>query len=357
MSTLVTCVRRSVYAPALIVMSLILTSCMESESAPTDPPIPPPGGAALNEIVTAGPINATSTDTLVYLSLATNAIVAKTADWDIAVRRYEIRLNGGISGAKGVVGYAMGNNAAATNDQVLAFTVDNTLPAFDSVRAASVPADNLFESDRLFENATAYLNLAGIPAANANAYWKVRTADGAFALMRVKAIVLSGATLQSVTIESRLQTGAALGVPQEVIATLTGGIAAVKFGTNAQVASPAGCNWDVQVAASFSLTVNAACSAGTYPGGSSPTFAAATSASDAPSYAAYLAGLTGPVPNSVTDTKAAFRYNLLGNNHLHPTFNTYLIKVGANVYKLQMINYYSAAGAGGNPTIRFARIK
>jgi hypothetical protein len=103
--------------------------------------------------------------------------------------------------------------------------------------------------------------------------------------------------------------------------------------------------------------VNTACNVGTYPAPVSPTFTAATSASDAPEYGAFLAGLTGPIPNSITDPSAPFRYNLQNDNRLHPTFNTYLVKVGANVYKLQVINYYNAAGASAHPTIRYALIR
>jgi hypothetical protein len=33
------------------------------------------------------------------------------------------------------------------------------------------------------------------------------------------------------------------------------------------------------------------------------------------------------------------------------------VKVGSRVYKLQLINYYSAGGASGHPTIRFAPVE
>jgi hypothetical protein len=67
--------------------------------------------------------------------------------------------------------------------------------------------------------------------------------------------------------------------------------------------------------------------------------------------------LVGPIPNSVVDKSAPFRYNLLGNDRLHPAFNTYLVKSGVKVYKLQVIDYYSNTGVPGFPTIRYARIK
>lgn len=349
-------VPRRAFVPALL-GALVLAGC-EGESSPTDPT----GGSNepdINEVVTSQPLNASSSDTLVYFSFASGTLVNRTADWDIALRRFEVRLNGGVGGTKGVTGYSFGNNKTATDAQVLAFTVDNTLSAFDAVREGQIPADASFQSDRLVENNTAYLNLAGVPSANGTAYWKLRTATGGFALFRVSAISLSQQfALQSVTIESRVQSGATVGATQTLTVPISGAAVSVNVGTNAVVAAPNGCNWDLRIdPQSFGITVNSPCNAGTYPGGSSPTFAAATTANDASQYAGYLSGLTGPIPNAIDVADAPFRYNLQGNNRLSPTFNTYLVKTGARVYKLQLVNYYNAAGASAWPTLRYARIK
>jgi hypothetical protein len=340
----------------IAVAALGITAC-EDEADGTGPDIP--DGPELNEVVAAGPLNASSTDTLVYFSFATNTLVSRTADWDIALRRYEVRLNGGVSGTKGVVGYSLDNNKTATDAQVIAFTVDNTLAAFDAIREAQIPADNLFVSDRLVENNVAYVSFAGAPSANGTAYWKVRTANGGYVLLRAAAIAYNQTgSLTSITLETRTQSGSALGTAQQIVVPITGAPVNISLVTGAAV-TPNGCNWDIQVhPQTFAMTTNAACSVGTYPGDASPTFAAATTANDAPQYALFLAGLAGPIPNSVTDKSAPFRYNLENNNNrLYPSFNTYLIKTGSNVYKLQLINYYSAAGASGYPTIRYARIK
>jgi hypothetical protein len=332
-----------------------LVAC-EDESNATGPDIP--DGAELNEIVTAGPLNASSTDTLVYFSFATNTLVNRTADWDIAFRRYEVRLNGGVSGTKGVVGYSFDNNKNATDAEVLAFTVENTRAAFDAIREAQIPADNQFVADRLVEDNTGYVSFAGAPSANGTAYWKVRTASGGYALLRATAITYTQTgSLTSISLEVRQQSGAALGAAQQIVVPINGAPVNISLATGAAV-TPNGCNWDIQVhPETFAMTTNAACNAGTYPGGASPTFANATTANDAPEYALYLAGLAGQIPNSIEDNSAPFRYNLENTNRLHPSFNTYLVKSGTNVYKLQFINYYSAAGASGYPTIRYARIK
>lgn len=314
---------------------------------------------AINEIVLDGPFDASSTTEFTHFSLATGAVVESTADWDIALRRFEVRLNGGVSGTKGVTGYGMDNNASATDAEILAFTVANTEAAFDAVREPEIPDDDEFVADRLVENTYGYLNLGGAPTANAAAYWKVRTAAGGFALMRVSAITLDPQTfaLTGITVESRLQNDGVLGAPQTLTASPGGAPVSISLTANTTV-TPSGCNWDVQVnPQSFDMTVNAACNAGTFPGASAPTFANATAAGDAPEYAGYLAAMTGPIPNSFTSPSAPFSYNLEGTNRLHPTFNIYLIKTGARVYKLQIVNYYGSAGESAHPTIRYARIR
>jgi hypothetical protein len=314
---------------------------------------------AINEIVLDGPIDASSNATLTRFSLVTGAVVAADADWDVAFRRFEVRLNGGVSGAKGVLGYSMANNADATDGEVLAFTVSNTEAAFDAIREEQIPEDNEFVADRLVENPYGYLTLGGAPTANAAAYWKVKTSTGGFVLMRVTAIALDpqNFSLTSITIESRVQTDGTLGAPVTLTAPTGGSTLSIDLAGNAAV-TPSGCNWDVQVdPQSLEMIVNTVCNAGTFPGPSAPTFADATAANDAPEYGAYLAGMTGPIPNSFTSSEAPFRYNLEGTNKLHPTFNIYLVKVGTRVYKLQLVNYYGNAGESAHPTIRYARIR
>lgn len=344
---------------ATAMITVLMLSACEDEAGPSGPDTNS-GEAAVNAIVTSSAINGSSSDTLVAFSLSKNAVVPKTGDWDILVRRYEIRVNSTATAGvttKNVTAYAMNNNKTKTDAEVLAFTVDNTLSAFDAVRAAAIPADGEFKTDRLEENKYGYLNLAGAPSANVAAYWKVKTANGGYAVFHATAIAYNTqGALTSLTLETRVQTGATLGAVQTLTIPFTGAAQSISLVTNAAVA-PSGCNWDVSVNPNtFELTTNSTCNVGTSPGGSSPTFANVTSASDAAQYSLFLAQLNGPIPNSISDLGAPFRYNLLGTNRLHPTFNTYLIKVGAKVYKLQVINYYNEAGASGYPTIRSARI-
>ncbi|MDZ7632002.1 MAG: HmuY family protein [Gemmatimonadaceae bacterium] len=335
---------------------LALSACGEAESAATGPTSS--SGPALNEIVVAGPVNASSTDTLVYFSFETRGLVPRSSPWDIALRRFEVRVNGGVSGTAGATGYSFGNNRNATAAEVLALTNQNTLAAFDAIRSAQIPADSFFKGDRLILNANAFLNVGGgAPTANAAAYWKVRRANGGFALVRVTAIAFTGRALSSVTFESRLQTGATLGAPQAFTIATGSAPLSIDLGTGAAV-TPGGCNWDLLLSpAIYEIAVNTACNVGTYPGMATPGFAGTAAAGDAPEYAPYLSVLTGPIPNSIEDVNGPFRYDLNNDQRLTPSFNTYLIRNGSRTYKLQVIGYYGTSGTGGFPTLRYARIQ
>jgi hypothetical protein len=344
---------RSITAASLV--ALALTACSE---ASTGPAAVGGGVAALNQIVTSSPLNASSADTLVYFSFATNTLVPKTAAWDIALRRFELRVNGGVAGSGGVTGYNFENTKTATPAQVLAFTNLNTLAAFDSIRDARIPADSLFKADRLISNATGFLSFgAAAPTPNTANFWKVRTATGAYELTRVTAITFAGRALSSVTFESRTQTGVTLSTARSF--TIATGASPVNVNlAGGNVVAPSGCNWDLVITpALYEIGVNAACNVGTYPGDPTPAFAGTTSASDAPQYAGFLSLLTGPIPNDIENPAGPFRYNLNNDQRLSPSFNTFLIRNGSATYKLQVIGYYGVSGAGGFPTLRYARIR
>lgn len=338
-----------------------LTAC-ESESSPTAPEVPD-GELALNEIRTLAPINSTSNDTLVHVNLATGTVVPSTGTWDIALRRYEVRLNSPAvagSASRNVTAYALAENRNASNDELAAMTPASVLGAFDQIRAAQIPADAAFQADVLTENTTAYLNFGAVLTANATRYWKVRTANAGHALFRVSALTFTPAqVVTSVTFEVRQQTGNTLGAPQAFTIDNPTAPFAISL-TNAQRVTPSGCNWDLwfnPATNSLAITTNTACNVGTSPGPTSPSFANATSASDAAQYAPYLSVLSGPIPNSSSDKVGPFLYNLAGTNRLHPTFNTYLVRSGAATYKVQFINYYGETGTSGYITLRYARIR
>ena len=60
------------------------------------------------------------------------------------------------------------------------------------------------------------------------------------------------------------------------------------------------------------------------------------------------------MPASFSDPAGPFLYNLAGDNRLSATFNTFLIKVGTSVYKLQFTGYYDAMASGS--AVMLARV-
>jgi hypothetical protein len=353
--------RPLVAALLLPASALALIGCEGDSTAPITP---------LNVVGTTE-VDASSTTQFVYFSLSTGSVVSvanptTSADWDLALRRYEVRLNGGAVGPKGVTGYNLANNAHATAQQILAFTPESQRAAFEAVSTAQIPATGSFIAETLTANPLGWLSFgAQGPVANSQAAWKVRrTAGGGYALVRVTALTMAGATqqtatLSTVTVEYRYQpAGGALGAAQTAVLSLTGGTPAIDLSTGAT--SPgAGCGWDLKATADFSFTVNTACNVGTAPLDASQSFTAATRSDDALSYGGFLAGLSGAVPftSALDDPAGPFLYNLAGDNRLTPTYNIYLIKVGTAIYKVQLIGYYGATGVSGFPTIRYARIQ
>ncbi len=316
-------------------------------------------------------IDASSTTLYAYFDLASGRAVtvaspSTSTAWDLALRRYEVRVNGGVAGPGGVSGYNMANNAGATTQQVLAFTPDNQKAAFDAVGVADIPVADSFVTERLVANPLGFLTFAGgAPAANPNAVWKVRrAAGGGFAAFHVVAVTIGGSTpetavLASAKIEWRYQPAdGALGTVDTLTIDVASGSTALDF-ANGVAAAPSGCGWDIEVGADFTIATNAACNAGTFPLDAAQSFAGLTTASDALDYGLFLSGLTGPVPFSTAldDPAGPFLYNLAGDNRLSPTFNIYLVKVGVAVYKFQLTGYYNSTGAGGHPSIRYAKLR
>jgi hypothetical protein len=310
-------------------------------------------------------LDASSNSSFAYLRFeGDNAVVVNTPgpnDWDLGFRRFSVRLNGGVAGPKGVVGFNLANNAGASTAEFLAMTPENQLAAFEAVGAADIPPEGQFTSEGLGPDFSSWFRFDPTTnglVANPQAAWKVKRANGAgYALFRVSRIVASQTTLDSVTFEWRLEDqSGTLGAAQTATVGTNGGTIGLDLGTGTEVAAT-GCGWDLSADAEFVVSVNAACGAGTFPLDVNQTFAAMTTANDAPAYGPFLALLTGPIPSSFSDPKGPFLYSLNDDQRLTPTFNIYLIKVGDAVYKVQLIDYYGSGGESGHPTVRYARIQ
>ena len=350
--------RRGRPRTVLLASAVLLAAC-EGETSATGPE-DGVRNPAVGQLVTSPELNATGTDTLVYFSFSEGRLVLRSGDWDLALRRYELFLASPTLGsAKTVRAFALNNNRTATDAQVLAFTSASTLAAFEAIGTAQVPADDQFTTEVVSENQQAHLVLGANPRANDAQYWKVKLANGAFALYRTQLIRTTGFFVDSLVMETRLQTGTSLG-PVRRLALVPNSLPQHVNVVNNTVVSPVGCNWDLRFNPDprvLGLTVNAACGAGMYPGTAIPTFQAATSASDALQYPGFLSRVTSPISNSVVDRGAPFLYNLAQNERLSPTFNTFLLLSGAQLWKFQAISYYSSTGTAGVPRLRYSRLR
>lgn len=347
-------------APALAAL-LALAACESDTNAP------PPQAGELE-------INASSDTDFTYFSFADDCVVtiadpATSSNWDLAIRRYTVRLNGGVAGPKGVTGLNLENNVGASDAEILAFTAEGEQVAFDAVDASDIPAAG-FTSENLAPDYTSWFRPTATGLlANPAAVWKLRRASGAgagaYAVLRVESILNANPPSQTsgmlgITIGYRLQTApGTLGAAQSVVVDLsTASEAGINLATGAVVAPTAGdCSWDLKVTQAYTLEINSACQAGTFPFDAIETFDAVTRADNAPEYALFLSLISGPIPSTIDSKSGVFLYNLAGDNRLSPIFNTFLVKVGSSVYKLQVTTYYSSTGASGYPTIRYEKIQ
>lgn len=351
---------RSPYAVAVVAAITALSAC-ESEAVIPGPDEPGP----TNQIT----VDATAANDFVHLDLSTGQIVnvassSTSSDWDIAVRRYEIRINGGPHGPGGASATTVVDNAQLPVATILGFDPENRLPQFDEVDASDIPAAGVFASSILVEDLNGWFSPAGQSiVANPAKAWKLRLATGGHALFRVAAITVEGRALTGLTLEYRVQQGASLG-PVETMTVPAGPVGnptRISFASGGAVTT-SGCTWDIDITVALAMKVNAAgCDAGTYPVPAGTAFTAVATAADAPQYVGYLAAVSGPIPYSIAAADGPpFIHGIdaTNPNRLIPSYNVYLVRKGGAVYKVQFVSYYNpVGGASGFVTLRSARIQ
>jgi hypothetical protein len=278
-----------------------------------------------------------------------------SSDWDMAFQRFTVKLNGGVAGPGAVSGANLENNATLDTAAVLALTQADADAAFEAVTSADIGSVTFVE-DGIAEDRNAWLNFGAMgPVADPTSAWKVRLADGDFALIR--AIDFVFAPVPSATFEVRYQpAGGTMSAIDTVVADLSMGPAFVDLETGAGVA-PMGCNWDIQVSPGADLVLNAACDAGTFPLAPGEDFSQLGVASDAPEYGGFLSVVSGAFPTGFDSPEGIFWYNIDGAMRLYPTFNVFLVRVGTTTYKVQITDYYNSTGASGFPTVRFQQLQ
>lgn len=279
--------------------------------------------------------------------------------WDIGVFATSVMLNGGAAGPGGVEGYCLCQNAAATDAAVLAMTPASELAAFEAVTAASIPtAAGAWQSDALAPAIAGWYSYdptTHVVSADPTAVWKVRTASGdAYAKLHVTDVQdATQSHAGTVTLEYALQpsAGAAFGPITTAELDLSAGPVYVDLESGSTVT--AADDWDLWLEG-WSIRVNGGVS-GDGSAGASPateSFAAIMDASD-------LAAnhYRGDAFGGVFDEHRWYRYNLQGGHQVWPTYDVYLIRRGAAVWKVQLTGYYGATGDSRQITLRHERIQ
>lgn len=291
-----------------------------------------------------------------YVSLTDSAEVTpspapRSSDaWDIAFFSTNVTLNGGAAGPGGVSAACICQNASATNEQILAMTADSELADFESV--TSVPTGISFTTDALTPAAAGWYTGSGAAAVAApGKVFLVRLSDGA-SYAKVHVTSVTGATADAagqVTLEYAVQTSASADFGATKTIVLSAANAAADLNTDAHTMTATA--WDLQLDG-WNLLVN---------GGVSGPGSAAVAEGTA-DFTSTTTAVTVPQAYR-TDTYAGvfgtnrwYKYNILGDNRISPTFDVYLIKRGTAVYKLQIVDYYSATGAPRNITFRYEQI-
>jgi hypothetical protein len=281
-----------------------------------------------------------------------------SASWDLAFFATGVMLNGGAAGPGGVEGYCLCQNASLTEAQVKALTAAGEVGAFRSVAAAQLPAGaEAWKSEALLPAVSGWFSYNPVShtvGAAAGRSWVFRAADGTVhGKLRVARIEGAGRTNAGrVTLEYALQPqrGAAMGevrslevdVPadQKVYVSLTGG--AVSTATE----------WDLMLEG-FDIRLNGGSSGSGKAGAvlANQPFEAIATADDVPP-AVFKADAFG----GVFDAHRWYFYDMT-THQVWPTYNVYLVRKGADVYKVQIIGYYNTQGKDRHITIRYARVR
>ncbi len=264
-----------------------------------------------------------------------------------------VMLNGGAAGPGGVVGTCLCQNAGATDPEIVAFTPESELADFDAVTEADIPDASEFESDALVPAIQGWYTGTGETAVAAPENVSlVRLQDGtSFAKVHIVSLVSPAAEhAGQVTLEYAVQSAA--DQPFEAIQTVTlDASASSRVDLNTGSTTPADTDWDLSLDG-YTIQLNSGVS-GTGAAAAAATteeFSAITTAATDPR--AYFQDNFGGVFTS----QPWYRYNLTGENIIHPTFDVYLIKRGDDVYKVQLINYYASTGEPRHITFRYAKL-
>ena len=345
--------------PSRVSLSLLLlaaTAC--GTDSPSAPPVAP---------VTAS-LTVDASQAYAYVKLGTPAQVvsisdpAATSTWDLGFFATNVVVNGGAAGPAGVTAYCVCQNASLTDLAIKDLTATSQLPAFDAVVAAGIPPEASFRSDELTPAISGWFTGSAGAGATANAArsWLLRRGTTAVTLGKFRVTQVRGATATSagqVTFEYALQAapGGVFAASLTRTVDVSGG--AVYFDLTAGVTTAATGSWDLRFQG-FEIRSN---------GGVSGSGSVSALVDNGTPYSDITAAYASTAPSTVFKkdayggvfvSKPWYRYNITGSdNQIWPTYNVYLVKRGAEVYRVQLTGYYGATGASRQISLRYARIR
>ena len=343
-----------VRVPAALLALSALAACGTDE---TTAPITP----------TTAALTVDASQGFAYVKLGTPAQQVTVADpaasptWDLGVFATTISTNGGAAGPGGVTVHCLCANAGVSDAVLQTLTAASQLPAFEAVTAAQIPGDGLFQHDTLSPAIAGWFSgTPGQAQVNTTRSWLVRRGTTTVTLAKLRVTALQNATTQNAGVVSfefatQASPGAAFGAVVQATADVRSGPVYYDL-TNRTVTTATG-TWDLRFSAWEIRTNGGVSGSGSVmavPDNSTP-FAQidAAYAATAPAVAYKRDAYSGTFTS-----KPWYKYNITGtDNQIWPTFNVYLVKRGAEVFKVQLTSYYGTNGASRQVTIRYARIR
>ena len=347
-----TLARAIVAASATLSLALLATACGGDSTGPSV--TSPPDGATKTLLVDAS-------QQFAYVDLASTAQLvtvdqpASSTAWDMGFFSTTVALNGGASGPADVTAYCVCGNASASDEAVAAMTPQSELADFDRVTAANIPPDGTFQADQPAPAIEGWFT--GVPPAVAAAptnSWIVRYTASPALLAKFRVTAIANATATSpgqVSIEYAAQTAPGGAFGPVVARTVSVGSTPAYVALDATGAGTADAH-DLRIEG-YTIRLGAD--------------AAAVLVESTP-FADVTADFAASVPAMVfrTDATASvfneqpwYRYNITNSNppQIWPTYNVYLVKRGAEVFKVQLIGYYDEAGQSRRITMRYAQLR
>ncbi|MFP3948422.1 MAG: HmuY family protein [Gemmatimonadota bacterium] len=332
-------------------LPLLLAGCDESATGPGEDAGPP-------EIT----VDASSDWTYVDLDEEASSIsVANPGEspaWDMAFFTTSVSLNGGDAGPAGVQGYCVCNNDGLSDAEVMDLEEQDGLDAFEAVTVADAPtSEDEWVDDALdpaIDGWYSYNSQTHVVSADPDAVWKVRTAEGTgFAKLHVTDI--TDPTQQhagEVTLEfaTQSESGGTMGGDQALTVDLSQGAAYVDLRDGA-VSDES--EWDLRLEG-YTIQVNGGVS-GDGEAGASRASEAYDDIADASDLSSrhYRGDAFGGVFASDEAGVQWYRYDLDGQHQIWPTYNVYLVRRDSELFKIQLVSYYSDTGDPRHITLRY----